>query len=42
LTCRYPVPGIKNLEIFDLNQVGLTDFLKKCLYLDVGHIHTYL
>jgi tetratricopeptide (TPR) repeat protein/GTPase SAR1 family protein len=42
LTCRYPVPGIRDLQSFDLNQVGLTDFLKKCLYLDVGHIHTYL
>jgi hypothetical protein len=42
LTCRYPVPGFRNLQSFDLNQVGINDFLKKCLYIDVGHIHTYL
>ncbi|MCP5102378.1 MAG: tetratricopeptide repeat protein, partial [bacterium] len=42
LTCRYPVPGVKNLESLDLNQVDLTDFWKRALYLDVGHLHTYL
>ncbi len=42
LTCRYPVQGFKNLQSFDLDQVGINDFLKKCLYIDVGHIHTYL
>ncbi len=42
LTCRYPVPGFKNLQSFDLNQVGLTDFWKKCLYLDVGYIRIHL
>ncbi|MGD2091895.1 MAG: tetratricopeptide repeat protein [Candidatus Aminicenantes bacterium] len=42
LTCRYPVPDVKNLQSFDLNQVGLNDTWKKCLYIDVGHIHTYL
>ncbi|MCP5053361.1 MAG: hypothetical protein GY940_39720, partial [bacterium] len=26
----------------NLNQVGLTDFRKKCFYLDVGHINDYL
>ncbi|MCK5057012.1 MAG: tetratricopeptide repeat protein [Candidatus Aminicenantes bacterium] len=42
LTCRYPVPGFKNLRSFDLNQVGLTDFWKKCIYLDVGAIYIHL
>ena len=42
LTCRYPVPDFKNLQSFDLNQVGLNDFWKKCINIDVGHIHTYL
>ncbi|UCH94043.1 MAG: tetratricopeptide repeat protein [Candidatus Aminicenantes bacterium] len=42
LICRYPVPDFGNLQRFDLNQVGLNDFLKKCLYLDVGNINTYL
>jgi hypothetical protein len=26
LTCRYQVPGFKNLYCFDLNQVGFNDF----------------
>ena len=42
LTCRYPLPGFANLHSFDLNLVGLNDFWKKALYLDVGHINTYL
>lgn len=42
LTCRYPVPGLKNLRSFDLNQVGFTDFWKKCIYMDVGDIHIHL
>jgi tetratricopeptide (TPR) repeat protein len=42
LTCRYPVSGFKNLQSFDLNQVGFNDFWKKCLYMDVGDIHKHL
>jgi hypothetical protein len=42
LTCRYPVPGLKNLLNFDLNQVGFNDFWKKCLYMDVGDIYIHL
>ncbi|MCP5046436.1 MAG: hypothetical protein GY940_04640, partial [bacterium] len=42
LTCRYTVAGFDNILERDLNQVGLTDFRKKCFYLDVGHIHRYL
>jgi hypothetical protein len=42
LTCRYPVPGFKNLYCFDLNQVGFNDFWKKCLYMDVGNIYIHL
>ncbi len=41
LTCRYPVPGFDGVAVYDLNQVGVTDFRKKCLYLDVGHINGY-
>nr|NIM82362.1 tetratricopeptide repeat protein [Candidatus Aminicenantes bacterium] len=42
LTGRYKVPGFKGLQNFDLNQVGLNDFWKRCIYMDVGHIRTYL
>ncbi|NIM14347.1 MAG: CHAT domain-containing protein [Candidatus Aminicenantes bacterium] len=42
LTCRYPVADVKHIESFDLNQVGLNDFWKKCLYMDVGYIRIYL
>jgi tetratricopeptide (TPR) repeat protein len=42
LTSRYPVPSLENLQSLDLNQFGFTDFWKKCLYMQMGGIHTYL
>jgi tetratricopeptide (TPR) repeat protein len=42
LTCRYPVKGFEGLYVLDLNQVGLTDFWKRSIYMDVGHIRDYL
>ncbi|MCP4219698.1 MAG: CHAT domain-containing protein, partial [bacterium] len=42
LTCRYPVSGVPHLKEFDLHQVGLNDFRKKCVYLDVGRIRSVL
>ncbi|MCK6622328.1 MAG: tetratricopeptide repeat protein [Calditrichia bacterium] len=42
LTARYPLPGFSNLASFDLNQVGLTDFWKKCHYLEIGALQAHL
>jgi tetratricopeptide (TPR) repeat protein len=42
LTGRHPVPGLHDVRELDLNQVGFTDFLKRCMLMDVGHIQTLL
>lgn len=39
LTGRYPLPDFPDAESFDLNQVGLTDFWKKCHYLPLFTIY---
>jgi len=42
LTCRYPLAEFPNILSFDLNQVGLNDFWKRCLYMDLGGIRAKL
>ncbi len=42
LTCRYPLQGMGDLRTFDLNQVSLNDFWKKCNLLEMKQIGEYL
>ncbi|MFQ5589286.1 MAG: CHAT domain-containing protein, partial [Nitrospiria bacterium] len=42
LTCRYPLAGFENIRPFDLNQVGVNDFWKKCHHLSLARLQPLL
>jgi tetratricopeptide (TPR) repeat protein len=41
LTCRYPLEQFPNLHTCDLNQVALTDFWKRCHYLNLYRLQEF-